>query len=216
MRQQEEEKERRRQQQEEEEEDEGEGMEVDEGEEVGGKRRRPQDEHESAAKKPRVDAAKGQLPSGFFSDPTRSLAVDEDDEEDNEEQSEQPSAKPATSAVDEEYLAFQREFMDGPSEQEVYRNATTVAEPEMASEVPDGFPPHQTDDAPVEEEPVLDEAEIQRRKEAEERELIMDRLLDEERAQEDADMKVTAMKAKLDAFKQRRKGKGKPIAGSTQ
>jgi zinc finger protein 830 len=38
----------------------------------------------------------------------------------------------------------------------------------------------------------------------EERELIMDRLLEEERAQEDADMRVHLMKKKLESLKKRR------------
>ena len=38
----------------------------------------------------------------------------------------------------------------------------------------------------------------------EERELIMDRLLEEERAQEDADMRVHLMKNKLEGLKKRR------------
>jgi zinc finger protein 830 len=51
-----------------------------------------------------------------------------------------------------------------------------------------------------------DETEIDksRKRLQEERELIMDRLLDEERAQEDADAKVSALKARLQAIKLKR------------
>lgn len=51
-----------------------------------------------------------------------------------------------------------------------------------------------------------DETEIDRRKRElqEERELVMDRLIEEERAQEDADAKVNALKSRLEAIKLKR------------
>ena len=43
-----------------------------------------------------------------------------------------------------------------------------------------------------------------RRKEQDERELIMDRLLEEEQAQEEADARVSVLKNKLDALRKKR------------
>jgi zinc finger protein 830 len=54
-------------------------------------------------------------------------------------------------------------------------------------------------------EPTLEpEEEEQTRKQREEKELIMDRILEEERAQEDADERVAALKARLVAVKAKR------------
>jgi len=50
----------------------------------------------------------------------------------------------------------------------------------------------------------LDEEQLKKLKEQDERELIMDRLLEEERAQEEADAKVMLLKSRLDALKQKR------------
>jgi len=43
-------------------------------------------------------------------------------------------------------------------------------------------------------------------REQDEKELIMDRVLDEERAQEEADMRVERMKKKIENFKKKREG----------
>ena len=51
------------------------------------------------------------------------------------------------------------------------------------------------------------EEEKLRRKEQEERELIMDRLIEEERAQEEADERVGLLKAKVEAMKRMREAK---------
>jgi zinc finger protein 830 len=59
------------------------------------------------------------------------------------------------------------------------------------------------DDVVVAEVPKTEE-ELRKRKAEDEKELIMDRLLEEERAQEEADAKVVLLKGRLDALKKRR------------
>lgn len=128
-------------------------------------------------------------------------------------------------SIDEEYEAFQRALQQQQHrakaispDQAAFSHATISAEAELITEPPSGFPPTVLEpgsgaaqpasesaprgDAKVEE----DETEIDksRKRLQEERELIMDRLLDEERAQEDADAKVSALKARLQAIKLKR------------
>lgn len=128
-------------------------------------------------------------------------------------------------SIDDEFAAFERAIQAASRPRrdanlEAFSTATISAEAELVSDVPDGFPSSvlerqegvggntvsssgaNTGDAAVEE----DETEIDRRKrkEEEERELIMDRLVEEERAQEDADAKVNALKARLEAIKLKR------------
>jgi zinc finger protein 830 len=103
-------------------------------------------------------------------------------------------------SIDLEWKEFQRSVVNTPDTQDVYQRATVVVEPEMASSVPEGFP---TQNEPQTKSTVNAE-EKARRIEQEERELIMDRLIDEERAQEDADSRVIVMKQKLAALKRKR------------
>ncbi|KAF8920137.1 hypothetical protein CPB85DRAFT_1428958 [Mucidula mucida] len=132
--------------------------------------------------------AVGGFPADFFSDPTRAPTMDMADETGDASPPDPPQNAPRCLT------------MNGHGSS-TYESATVFAEPVMAPEVPEGFPPQEQAEA-VEE--TVDEEELRRRKAQDERELIMDRLLDEERAQEDADMKVTVMKNKLDAIKKRR------------
>lgn len=186
-------------------------MEEEEQAQVSGNKRKAGDNDDedsdstSASKKQRLDT-QGGFPADFFSDPTRApvLAGDSDDE-DKEETQEPAAPTQPRSAIDLEYERFQKELLEAPDFRETYERATVVAEPVLASEVPEGFPtPTGGAEAPVEEKPELTEEEKRQQKDIEEKELIMDRLLEEERAQEEADMKVQMMKNRLEAFKKQR------------
>lgn len=147
------------------------------------------------------------FPSNFFSDPSRAPPpVSDDEDDDNEADNTQPSQTqpaPPPSTIDAEWEAFQRVVISAPVHtkpvaQEVYARATVFAAPELSEEIPDGFPASAMDDriklqnenaAPLvtkEEEikePEETDAERKKRIDEEERQLLMDRLLDEERAQ---------------------------------
>ncbi|KZW02875.1 hypothetical protein EXIGLDRAFT_759583 [Exidia glandulosa HHB12029] len=186
------------------------------------------DEEETASKKRRVEEQPGArgFPANFFSDPSRALPADDDDEQDEEEApATAPASAPApASELDAEWEAFQKNVINADlaaeSREESFARATVAAEPELLEELPQGFPAElaarrraaqaQLDEppppAPVPEET---EAEKKRRLEKEEKELIMDRILEEERLQEEADNKVTALKARLDLIKRQRAAKQK-------
>lgn len=162
------------------------------------------EQEESTPKKPRLSSAG--FPDDFFSDPSRIPPIAENgfDEEEEEVQNESAPAAPITSTpLDLEWERFQREVVNAPDAKETYENATVFAEPVLVSEIPEGFPVPETQ--PVSQEPhKVNEDEVRRQKELDDRELIMDRLLEEERAQEEADMKVVAMKNKLDLLRKKR------------
>ncbi|KAJ6544844.1 hypothetical protein DFH09DRAFT_1172895 [Mycena vulgaris] len=181
--------------------------EEDESQQLHGKRKAEEHDSESdtESKRRKVDNESSSFPADFFSDPSRAPLPPPSDDEDDETPSaaSAPAPAPTTSSLDSEWERFQRDVVNAPDHRDSYENATIMAEPELASETPEGFPPQQTDDAPEQPSNVdLDAA--RRRKELDERELIMDRLLDEERAQEEADMKVTMMKNRLDALLRKR------------
>ncbi|KAF4614098.1 hypothetical protein D9613_007690 [Agrocybe pediades] len=166
---------------------------------------------ETNTKKRRVDDSNRTFPQDFFSDPSRApvLLSTESDNEDEEFDILNPPKQdaptvPAPSNVDEEYQRFQQEFLQTNIDPaETYERATVVAEPTLATADTTGFPQTLTDTTPA--EPMqLSEEEMRLKKEQEERELIMDRLLAEERAQEDADMRVQLLKARLDAVRRKR------------
>jgi zinc finger protein 830 len=165
----------------------------------------PEEEvEEVASKKPRLEAQPeptGNFPADFFSDPSRKLpsASQSDDEDDAEEA---PASKAAPMTLDEEYALF-TEAVVNTSHQEIYQAATISAEAQLAEETPEGFPTQQQEEVV---EKVEEETEEQKRLrlKQEEHELIMDRIIEEERAQEEADMKVATMKAKLEALRQKR------------
>ncbi|KAF9448624.1 hypothetical protein P691DRAFT_34829 [Macrolepiota fuliginosa MF-IS2] len=176
---------------------------------AGHKRKAADDDDEdsdstSTSKKQKLDANTA-FPTDFFSDPSRAPVAARDSDDEDEEETREPAvpAQPP-SAIDLEYERFQKEFLQAPDFQETYERATVMAEPELAPEVPEGFP-EGTGGAPASEgKPELTEEEKREQKETEEKELIMDRLLEEERAQEEADMKVQMMKNRLEAFKKQR------------
>ena len=166
---------------------------------VPGKRKAEMDESDKQTdKKRRMAEGHGhsnpvhELPNDFFSDPSHFPVIPEfpsiDDANDTD------LAETTTSVLDLEYDLFQREFLTDHSQ--TYDRATIVAEPVPASPYIPGFP---------ESTAVLAQNEGEKdTRDYEERELIMDRLLEEERAQEDADMRVHLMKNKLDGLKKRR------------
>lgn len=95
---------------------------------------------------------------------------------------------------------FQRQVVAPLDHRDIYSRASMVAEPELISHATDGLP------IPDEQSvPSTKDEEKRRLREQEERELIMDRLMEEEKAQEDADVKVTLLKRRVDAFKQERR-----------
>ncbi|KAK7032969.1 hypothetical protein R3P38DRAFT_2919927 [Favolaschia claudopus] len=170
---------------------------------ANGKRKADEPDSEEEAKRRKIDNAGGGFPADFFSDSSRAPPPPDSDEEEDEVR---PAQAP-DATLDSEWERFQRDVVNAPdlqetSVQETYENATVIAEAELVSDPMEGFPP-QTAVAPVEPENV-DSEELRRRKEQDERELIMDRLLDEERAQEEADMKVSIMKNRLEAVMRRR------------
>ena len=156
-------------------------------------------------------AAKSALPADFFSDPSMAPPPREDDDDDEEESppagagaAAAPTA--AGDALDLEWQKFQQSVINAPDYQDTYDRATGAAEPMLAEEIPQGFPGGEAgaDGEEPAKEDVLDEEGLRRKREQEDRELIMDRLLEEEQAQEEADARVSALKTKLEALKQRR------------
>ena len=148
------------------------------------------------------------FPPNFFSDPSRApiRSVDDDSSDEGEADS-IPIPQEATNVnpIDLEWQRFQQEILNSdpkPHDQqhETFQRATVFAEPELLEEDVLGFPTNPNTvvaEIPKNEEP-------RKRKEEEEKELIMDRLFGEERAQEEADAKVVSLKGRLDALKKRR------------
>ncbi|KAG2360199.1 hypothetical protein BDR07DRAFT_168720 [Suillus spraguei] len=165
---------------------------------------------ESAASAPRSSA----FPSDFFSDPSKAppppLSDDSDDEDiklSTVTLAKEPEPHTVTvpqPELDQEWIKFQQAVINVPDAHETYDRATVFAEPDLVSDVAEGFPPLQGEKDPPEVEAKLDPDEERRRKDQDEREMIMDRLLDEERAQEEADMKVSVMKSRLEALRIKR------------
>ena len=143
-----------------------------------------------------------ELPNGFFSNPSHVPVILEFPSDDRELDGDANDINPAettapsTSVLDREYDLFRRGFLEGTERPQTYDQATIVAEPVSTSLHIPGFP---TSMAML----AQDEGEKDTR-DYEERELIMDRLLEEERAQEDADMRVHLMKNKFEGLKKKR------------
>ncbi len=151
------------------------------------------------------------FPADFFTDASRPIPLPHDnDASDEEEEVDADKNNPpsAPTAIDIEWENFQKALLAPPPDKtEAYERATIFAEPVLASETPEGFPPRNTaNNAPeADEQPEqLTEEQIRQKKDQDERELIMDRLLDEEEAQEEADAKVTLLKTRVEALKRRR------------
>lgn len=160
----------------------------------------------------------GTFPSDFFSNPLKAPlvpSVGEDTDEEVEEAAgkvEEVSPipviqnQPAPSAIDAEWEKFQQTVLDDTDGRDTaYERATIFVEPVLAVDVPEGFPPREVDDGQAEEEhaPATEE-ELRRKKEQDERELIMDRLMEEEMAQEEADAKVFLLKQRLARLRKNR------------
>ena len=157
------------------------------------------------------------FPTDFFSDPSRALPPrddDEDDDDDNMGEGE-VAPPPPKSQFDLEWAAFERDMQSVQKKpaldpQETYARATVAAEPELVPAL-EGLPGHQVpaggggEGAPGSElEQKISEEEERKRKMQEEHELIMDRLLEEERAQEEADSRVAALKSRVEMLKKKR------------
>ncbi|KAN0093083.1 hypothetical protein V8E55_003867 [Tylopilus felleus] len=165
----------------------------------------------STAKKTRVTPAPqptstSTLPPDFFSDPSRAPFPSSNDSDDEDETSAaapitEPTHGAADSSLDQEWIQFQQSVINTPDAAATYDRATIFAEPELVSNPSEGFP---TQDGPPAEPVAKADGDERRRKDQEERELIMDRLIDEERAQEEADMKVTIMKDRLAVLRKKR------------
>ena len=150
------------------------------------------------------------FPSDFFSDPSRAPILSVGD--DSSDKDEGSPILPATTGnpVDSEWQRFQQEMLiptPTPADQrhDAFKRATVFAEPELLPENVLGLPTREAPDvdSTVAEVPI-NEVELKKRKEEDEKELIMDRLLEEERAQEEADAKVVLLKGRLGALKKRR------------
>ncbi|KAI9567290.1 hypothetical protein HD554DRAFT_981880 [Boletus coccyginus] len=161
----------------------------------------------STIKKSRVTSAPpSNVPSDFFSDPSRASLASFDDSDDDDETGPtaaitKPTDGGGNSTLDQEWLQFQQSVINAPGNAAAtYDRATVFSEPVLISDPSEGFPHDDAHASPV----TKVDGEERRQKDQEERELIMDRLMDEERAQEEADMKVTIMKNKLAALRKKR------------
>jgi zinc finger protein 830 len=167
------------------------------------KRRKVENDEDNDAASPPPGQSDGVFPGDFFSDISRApLPPVSDDSEDEVEVA--ASQMQPVSLLDVEWDKFQQAVLNPPNNRETYDRATVFAEPELASKIPEGFPPQQPDDPEVEASGKTDSEQARKQKEQDERELIMDRLMDEEAAQEEADMKVALVKGRLEALKKKR------------
>jgi zinc finger protein 830 len=162
-------------------------------------------------------AAATGFPADFFSDASRAGPLSAPDSDDDE--AEDASAPPPT-GVDAEFAAFQA-FMNTSAPatadptQSAFAHATVFAEPELV-DAPEGIPASALGTAPPPEpepEPELTEAQKRQLKAHDEAELVMDRLLEEERAQEEADARVTMLRARMDAMRRKREAAKRTKAG---
>lgn len=176
----------------------------------------------------------GGFPADFFSDPSRMPPPTAGDQEGGEDDPDSNTQKARSSTtIDAEFEAFERALNKTrpppTAMQDIYSRATVAAEPELLdieTLQADGFPPDATPEGaasksevsrPVGGEPGEPEEETEaqkaKRKQQDEKELIMDRILDEERAQEAAEEKVAALKARFEAIKKQREARKLAAAG---
>jgi len=135
-----------------------------------------------------------------------------------------PPAPAPKSQFDKEWAAFERDMQSlkapAPDPQETYARATVAAEAELVPGL-EGMPGQVPEGGEVVVsalEQKVSEEEERKRKAQEESELIMDRLLEEERAQEEADSRVAALKSRVEMLKKKRelaKAKGKKAVTRT-
>ncbi|KAF8638188.1 hypothetical protein AX17_002385 [Amanita inopinata Kibby_2008] len=154
----------------------------------------------SLPKRTKLEQSTTNVPIDFFSNKARSMSTSDTEANDFDKDS-----LPAT--LDVEYERFQREVLTLPDYPETYDRATIVAEPELVSEqslggLPSAGPAVTETHLSVER---ADALEVDKN-ETEERELILDRLLEEERSQEEADMRVGLMKKRIENVRRRRQG----------
>ena len=182
------------------------------------------------------------FPADFFSDPARAPPREDEDGDDEMDQDREVGKEDTTRAgaaaaapkgqFDVEWDAFEREMQSLSHQrrptvdpQVAFAHATTVAEPELVSSFV-GLPASSgtqgggdagggaqgAEGAEGRKAVAISEEQERKRKEMDERELIMDRLVEEERAQEDAYNRVALLRNKMQALKQKRelaKAKGK-------
>lgn len=163
-------------------------------------KRKNEEEEEEDSDSTKKQKLGGGFPADFFSNPSAAPVLNPSDDEEEERPPQPPSA------IDLEYEQFQKSLLEAPDFRETYERATVVAEPELEPEVNEGFPERAEDVAEAQPAEMTEE-EKRHQKEIEEKELIMDRFIEEERAQEEADMKVQMMKTKLEMFKRDRAAK---------
>jgi len=187
------------------------------------KKRRVSEEVEEESYPAKSKSAKGGFPADFFSDSSREIPLSVEDEEEVEEATAplpSDSELKSKTQLDLEWEAFQAALQQTPAEEDkeeeqrdTYHRATVMAEPELVSTANEGLPQASRDGEDPEaveiEQKEETEAEKRKRKEQEDRELIMDRLIEEERAQEEADLRVNILKAKLEAAKKARSNRKK-------
>lgn len=151
------------------------------------------------------------FPSDFFSDPSRAPIRSVDDGSSDEDEGNSIPIPPETinNPIDLEWQRFQQEMLNSDptlhdQRLETFQRATVFAEPQLLEEDMMGLPTREPSHANIVVTEVPKNEELRKRKEGEEKELIMDRLLEEERAQEEADAKVVLLKGRLDMLKKRR------------
>jgi len=144
------------------------------------------------------------FPHDFFSNASRELVPSMPPSSSDSQDGEDIPQK-ELSTLDLEWEMFQRDVVNVTDDRETFDRATLAAEPELVSQTTEGIPIRQTEESQMETSNNMDDETTRRKREQDERELIMDRLLDEERAQEDADLKVSVLKNRLDALKQKRR-----------
>ncbi|KAH8117732.1 hypothetical protein DFH11DRAFT_1686917 [Phellopilus nigrolimitatus] len=161
---------------------------------------------------PAMESAAGGFPADFFSDPAQAptLSAGADGEGDEGEDNAEPDETEKTQ-LEREWAQFQASLAAAAEardddRRETFERATVFAEPEIVGGGTEGFPPAVAG-APEPAEAEETEEERRRRKETEDRELIMDRLVEEERVQEEADERVGLLKARVEALKKAREAK---------
>jgi zinc finger protein 830 len=180
--------------------------------------------------------------------PLRGQDDDDDDDEDAMDQDEKGTTTTTApkSQFDAEWDAFERDLQalsthptrQGPAatttdSREAYARATIAAEPELVSGLV-GLPASSGQEGGAAQgsgevdgdgdgeggkKTAISESEERRRKEMDERELMMDRFVEEERAQEDAYNRVALLRNRVQMLKQKRelaKAKGKTADAQTR
>jgi zinc finger protein 830 len=110
------------------------------------------------------------FPDSFFSDPSRAAPLSTIYDSDDEAYTKQVLGTRAegNATTDLEWENFERALLNTPDHRETYARATVIAEPVLASETPEGFPPLHGLDPQTEIADKRDE-EVRRTKEQDER-----------------------------------------------